>query len=70
MEGYKKHRLYTALLLEGLQGAASNDSSISLYELVLYLEKTMPQISERFFNVRLTPQNYTPTNFDLVATRN
>tara|TARA_Y100000588_G_scaffold358782_1_gene417238 strand:- start:7620 stop:7787 length:168 start_codon:yes stop_codon:yes gene_type:complete len=55
LEGYKKHSLYTALLLEGLQGAASNDSSISLYKLVLYLEKTMPQISERFFTVRLTP---------------
>ena len=55
LEGYNNLSLYTALLLQGLRGEASQDHHISLLELAAYLEHTMPKVSEAHFNVRLYP---------------
>ncbi len=64
MEGYNNHSLYTALLLDGLRGDASqDDNQISLYELGDYLEHHLPKVSEEHFKVRLYPMSHVETNF-------
>ena len=68
LEGFNRHGLYTALLLEGLRGKASpDDSYVSLHELSSYLEKRMPEESKRLFNIRLYPMAHVPTSFNLTT---
>jgi WD40 repeat protein/uncharacterized caspase-like protein len=65
LEGYKGHGVFTYAILEGLSGADGNSSGdIDVLEMISYLDRTVPVLSNEAFKRRQIPQaKFSGSNF-------
>lgn len=68
LEDYHGHGVFTYALLDGLSRAErDNDGMIEVSELATYVDRTVPEITEKAFHVRQLPQmNIQGSDFALV----
>ena len=70
LEGYENHGVFTYIVLQGLAGDAdaNNDSYITVKELSLFIENTVPDVTYNRWGYEQVPQSHLPhQDFPVVA---
>jgi hypothetical protein len=69
MEGYRGHGVFTYSVLRAIGEADTDrDGTIAVTELIAYLDRVVPELSDRAFKARQVPQTkFVGSNFPLLA---